>query len=341
VRREAILYERLRGGDARCNLCQRRCTIGEGERGWCGTRVNEDGVLHTLSYGTLSCLESRPIEIKPFFHFWPGSTAMTFSTWSCNFGCPWCQNHDISRRRPTGREATISPQHVLSSAVAHGDQGLCASFQEPTLQIEFAADLFSRGKDQGLYSCYVSNGYMTHEALDFLAGSGMDAINIDLKGTPEVCRSRCGGIEVKHVLENMDRALGLGLHLEVINLIVTDVNDDPSSIHWVIDQHLKHAGPEVPLHFTRYHPAHRYLKPSPPISVLEEAAEAARRRGVLYRYLGNVGRHPLENTYCPGCGSLVIERRDNRMSRSFLREDGRCASCGHTIPIRGRWVKAP
>jgi pyruvate formate lyase activating enzyme len=337
-RREAMLYRRLRGGRVRCDLCHRRCVMREGERGFCGTRLNEGGTLYTLAHGSLSCLESRAIEIKPFFHYWPGSTAMTFSTWSCNFSCPWCQNHDISRRRPTGREERAGAADVVSAALKRGDRGLCASFQEPTLQTEFSSEVFSAGREKGLYSCYVSNGYMTSEALAFLGESGMDAINMDLKGPPEVYREHCGGIEVGHVLRNIQLAGKLGMHLEVVNLVVTGINDDAGSIEWVIDQHLEHGGPRVPLHFTRYHPAHRYVEPPPPISVLEEAAEIATGKGVQYVYLGNVGSHRLGNTYCPECGRLLIERKGYGTTRFHIKEDHRCASCGEPVPIRGECV---
>jgi len=293
------------------------------------------GVLYNLVYGRLSCLESRPIEIKPFFHYWPGSTALTFSTWSCNFDCPWCQNHEISKNLPPSDSRTHTPEDVLSLAISRGDQGLCASFQEPTLAAEFAIDLFHLGRDKAMYACFVSNGYMTSEVLRSLSESGMDGINIDLKGPPEVYEAFCGGASPTPVLRNMRLAKELGLHVEVVNLLVTGANDDLSSIEWIIDQHLKTVGEDVPLHFTRYYPAYRYRKGPTSVKILEEAVLLARRRGIRFAYVGNVPGHAFENTYCPECGELAIERRGYGLIRLRLKGGFRCRRCGESLPIRG------
>ncbi len=333
---EARLYSRLARGRLRCDLCHRRCAISDGERGYCGTRENRSGTLYTLVYGDLSCVESRPIEIKPFYHYWPGSTAMTFSTWSCNFDCAWCQNHRISRRRPDGEGLFHPPEELLARARAHGDQGLCASFQEPTLGLEYALDLFKMGSRMRLYACFVSNGYMTPQALELLARSGMDGIKIDLKGPKEVYRDWCGGVLVERVLESMETARKLGMHVEVVNLVVTGVNDGLGQMEWVIDRHLSVLGEDAPLHFTRYHPAHRYRMPPVPVSLLEEAVGMARRKGVRHAYVGNVPGHRLESTYCPECGALAIKRTGYRVTDVSLDETGHCSRCGALIQIVGK-----
>jgi len=339
ARREAKLYSRLRSGSVRCNLCYRRCVIAEGERGYCRTRQNVGGTLYTLVYGDLSALKSRPVEIKPFFHYWPGSTALTFSTWSCNFDCPWCQNHHLSRTPPGESDPSHSPQEILAIAENAGDQGLCASFQEPTLGTEFALDLFELGRSKGLYACYVSNGYMTREALTLLARSGLDGLKIDLKGPPEVYTTRCGDIDVDHILRNARAARKLGIHVEIVNLVVTGVNDGQSSIEWVVDQHLKFLGQDVPLHFTRYHPAHRWSMPPTPVSVLESAVRTARSKGVRFAYLGNVAGHRFENTYCPECESLAIARSGCEIASFRLDEGFHCRRCGTALPIVGSYVE--
>lgn len=337
--REARLYTRVRAGRVRCGLCYRRCVIAEGERGYCRTRQNVGGCLYTLVYGDLSALESRPIEIKPFFHYWPGSTALTFSTWSCNFDCPWCQNHHLSRTPPGESDPSRSPQEILAIAEAGGNQGLCASFQEPTLGTEFALDLFQLGRSRGLYACYVSNGYMTREVLTLLAGSGLDGLKIDLKGPPEVYRTHCGDICVDRILRNARAARRLGIHVEIVNLVVTGVNDGQSSIEWVVDQHLKFLGQDVPLHFTRYHPANRCSMPPTPVSVLEDAVRTAKRKGTRFVYVGNVAGHGFENTYCPECESLAIARSGCEVASFRLDQDFRCRRCGAALPIVGRYVE--
>jgi len=323
----------------RCDLCCRRCVIADGEKGYCRTRQNLGGTLYTLVYGDLSALESRPIEIKPFFHYWPGSTALTFSTWSCNFDCPWCQNHHLSRTPPGESDPSRSPQEILAIAERNGDQGLCASFQEPTLGTEFALDLFALARCRGLYACYVSNGYMTQQALALLAESGLDGLKIDLKGPPEVYRKYCGGVDVDHVLRNARAARRLGIHVEIVNLVIPGVNDDQSSVEWVVDQHLRCLGQDAPLHFTRYYPAHHYSMPPTPVRRLEDAVRTATEKGVKFAYVGNVPGHRFENTHCPECGSLAIARQGYRVTSFHLDPGFRCRKCGTALPIKGRYVE--
>ncbi|MDP2765897.1 MAG: radical SAM protein [Candidatus Methanoperedens sp.] len=179
--REGLLYETKAQG-VKCNLCERCCHIPEGKRGFCKTRANIDGKLYTLVYGDINALESRPIEIKPFFHFYPGSSALTFSTWSCNFTCPWCQNFHLSKKSPEPEDANfIAPEAIVKMAVENKDDGLCGSFTEPTLLFEYCLDAFPLARKKGLYNCFVSNGYMTLETLRMLKEAGMDAIKIDMK----------------------------------------------------------------------------------------------------------------------------------------------------------------
>ena len=254
--REALLYQKLVGDKVRCKLCERSCLIPPGRKGFCKTRLNVEGRLYTLVYGDLSALDSRPIEIKPFFHYWPGSTAMTFSTWSCNFDCLWCQNHHLSRTEPDPSKSSFwPPEKIVERALQRGDEGLCASFQELTILTDWSAKLFNVGLERGLYCCYVSNGYMTIEALRMLKESGLDGLKVDLKGDAETYQMYCGGVDVERVWRNVQEAKRLGLHLEVVNLVVTGVNDDEECLRWIIEKHLSVAGDDTPLHFTRYYPA--------------------------------------------------------------------------------------
>ncbi|MFN4133926.1 MAG: radical SAM protein, partial [Candidatus Hadarchaeales archaeon] len=291
-------------------------------------------------YGDISAMESRPIEIKPFFHYWPGSSALTFSTWSCDFNCVWCQNHHLSRTEPEPSKSNfIPPEKVVELAIRAGDKGLCASFQEPTLLTEWALDVFKLGKKRGLYCCYVSNGYMTLEALKALADVGLDGLKIDVKGDGETYRKFCGGADVEKVWRNAREAKGLGLHVEIVNLVVTGVNDSEQCIGWVIQKHLQTVGSETPLHFTRYHPAYKFSNPPTPVETLERAYRMAREAGILYPYLGNVPGHPFENTYCPKCRRELIRRLHHSLVSSDLTHDKRCPACGEPIPITGDIVK--
>jgi pyruvate formate lyase activating enzyme len=334
--REALLVERAERGRTVCRLCERGCRIPPGSHGFCKTRANIDGRLYTLVYGDLAAVESRPIEIKPFFHFWPGSTALTFCCPSCNLACRWCQNFRLSRSVPEPSDAGYVPPEVLvGMARAAGDQGVCISFTEPTLLFEYALDLFPLARANGLYTTMVSNGYLSQEALDLLAGSGLEAIKIDAKGSDAVYRRYCGGVKAEVVWRNAERAKALGIHVEVVALVITGVNDDEESLSSLIGEHLRHVGPETPLHFTRYYPAYKLTNPPTAVSTLEQAYRLAKEAGVLYPYLGNVGGHRLENTFCPRCGELLIERYGYIVRRCTLGADKRCPRCGEAIPIVG------
>ncbi len=337
---EALLYRKLPHDKVECTLCERRCVINPGQKGFCKTRMNIGGKLYTLVYGDLSALESRPIEIKPFFHYWPGSTALTYSTWSCNFDCIWCQNHHLSKTAPQpANSSRYSPEKIVEMAVRGGDDGLCASFQEPTVLTEWNLEAFRLASDRGLYCCYVSNGYMTLEALRLLRAAGMDGLKIDVKGDMETYHKYCGGADVEKVWRNIREARKMGFHVEVVNLVVTDVNDDEQCLSWVIERHLHEAGPETPLHFTRYYPAYKFSNPPTEVETLEKAYEMARKAGVLYPYLGNVHGHGYENTYCPNCGEQLIKRFGYRISSYKVTDDKRCPKCDELIPIKGTYAR--
>jgi pyruvate formate lyase activating enzyme len=338
--REALFYTRGKAGKVKCNLCERRCEIAEGKTGFCKTRKNISGKLYTLVYGDISALESRPIEIKPFFHYWPGSTALTFSTWSCNFECVWCQNFHLSKAAPKPSKAVYySPERIVELALASGDAGLCASFQEPTLLTEWALKVFRLGKERGLrYCCYVSNGYMTLEAMKTLFESGMDGLKIDVKGDRAVYAKYCGGADAEKVWRNVREAKNIGLHVEVVNLVVNGVNDKEETLEWIIEKHLENAGSETPLHFTCYFPAYKFHNSPTKVETLEKAYEMAKKAGVLYPYIGNVSGHKYENTYCPNCGEKLVERYGYYVLKYAITSEKKCPKCGTEIPITGQYM---
>lgn len=338
--RESIFYEKLSGDRVKCSLCERRCIIAVGDKGFCGTRINIDGKLYTLVYGDISAIESRPIEIKPFYHYWPGSTALTFSTWSCNFICPWCQNFHLSRTLPFPHKASyFDAEKVVNVALKYGDLGLCASFQEPTLLTEWVGDAFNKASKMGLYCCYVSNGYFTLEALHFLKKMGLDGLKVDVKGDTGVYRRYLGGVDVEVVWRNVREAKRLGIHVEIVNLIVTDVNDSEESVSWIVEKHVKETGPDTPIHFTRYFPAYRFTSPPTKVERLEMAYNLAKRSGIWYPYIGNVPNHRFMHTYCHNCGEKVIVRSECGVLGYYLLDDNRCPKCGVQIPIKGKYVR--
>lgn len=328
------------GERVRCLVCERRCTIPEGFAGVCGNYRNIGGELYNIGYGELSAVESRPIEIKPLFHYWPGSTALTYSNYGCNFYCPWCQNDHISYAKPVGVEARIPPERLVEIALINGDDGLSASFNEPATQIEYVIDVSELAVKRGLYSMVVTNMYYTKQALKALIESGVDGFSADIKGCPQMKRALVG-VDHTVVFRNAKMALDLGAHVEMIYLVVTNTNDFEECYEWIINNHLNHLGPDVPLHINRYFPAHRWSEPPTSLDKLLEIRDYALKQGVRYVYVGNIWSSEFESTKCPRCGKTVILRSGYRVLRfDLVYEEGRykCRRCGEAIPIRGRYV---
>ncbi len=325
---EAKLYRKFKDRIV-CQLCWRFCKIKEGGEGYCRVRFVKDGKLFTRSYGRLSYLESRPIEIKPFYHFLPGSTSMTFSSYSCNLDCPWCQNWRISRSLPKGN--CIPAEAVIDAAVRAGDASTCASLNEPTLLFEYLLDVFRLARKEGIRNTMVSNGYMSIPALKMLRDAGLDAINIDVKGGERSYEIVDGKAE--YVWRIIREAVKLGLHVEVVCLLVTGVSDDIEIVRENVER-LAGISPEIPIHFTRYFPAYMFNAPPTKIEKLEEAVRVAKRE-LSYAYIGNVPGHRYENTFCPDCNELLVSRHHVRVIENRI-SDGYCPNCGREI--YGVWL---
>ena len=330
--RPALLQERV-GERVRCLTCERRCEIASGKVGWCRTRRNRDGALVTLIYGVLSSLSANPIEKKPLYHFYPGTRALTSGSWSCNFGCPWCQNYHISKAESRGGRY-LPPGKFVSRAIDRGCRGTSISFNEPTLSLEWSLDVFRLSRSRGLYNTYVTNGYMTEQALRLLVGAGLDAMNVDIKGDGEAVHRYCQGIEVEKVWRNCRTAGQMGVHLEITTLVIPGVNDSNVVLSGIARHIVSDLGPDVPWHVSGYYPAHRFTAPPTPLRTLERACGIGREVGLDFVYLGNVRGHRLQNTYCPECEALLIERSGLRVGALQIAE-GRCPECGHKIP--GVW----
>jgi len=295
-----------------------------------------DGKLILQVYGYPIAVHLDPIEKKPLYHFLPGSAIYSLGTLGCNFRCPWCQNFNLSRGQPDPSIASYySPEEIIMLAQEHGDRGLCISFTEPTLLFEYALDVFKLGKESGLYCSFVSNGYMTPRALELLVEAGMDGLKIDLKGDAEVYRKYCSGLDVEKVWATAREAKKLEVHVEIVHLVVTGLNDKQESLKTLIERHLEELGAKTPLHFTRYYPAHKFHNPPTSIEILEEAYQMAKGAGLLYPYLGNVSGHKYENTYCPRCGMMLIRRLGYNVIEYRVTSDKKCFNCGESIPIVG------
>jgi pyruvate formate lyase activating enzyme len=333
--KQALLFEELSNKRVQCNLCERRCKIGQDALGFCKTRKNIGGKLYTLVYGDISSISANPIEKKPFYHFWPGSVALTVGTYSCNFTCPWCQNWNISKSPPNPKLANyLSPEEFVAQVLRERCQGTSISFNEPTLLFEYSLDVFKLARERGLYNTYVTNGHMTLEALRMLKDAGLDAMCIDVKGDAAAVRKYCGA-DVEVVWRNVHEAKNFGMHVEVVNLVIPGVNDREEQLREMIKRHLREAGRETPLHFTSYYPAYKFDAPPTPVSTLERAHDMARSAGIEFVYLGNVPGHRYENTYCPNCGEILIKRLGLELVKINLKGNC-CPNCGHEIPIVGK-----
>ncbi|MGB2799066.1 MAG: AmmeMemoRadiSam system radical SAM enzyme [Dehalococcoidia bacterium] len=336
--KEALLYEELKDGEVKCNTCERHCKIGLDELGFCKTRKNRDGKLYTLVYGDLTSLSPNPIEKKPLFHFWPGSKALTVGTWSCNFTCPWCQNEDISKHpEKVGQGRYITPEDFIWAVKQYNLQGTSISFNEPTLLFEYSLDVFDLAKKEGFYNTYITNGYMSTEALKLLIKHGLDAMNIDIKGDKEAVRRYCKA-DVEKVWRNVRLAKEHNIWIELTTLVIPGVNDDEECLRDIASRIRDELGEGTPWHLSRYYPAYRFTVPATPVSSLEKAYEIGKDEGLLYVYAGNVPGHPYENTYCPFCNELLIERYVFDITQYRITSDKRCPNCKADIPIIGEFL---
>jgi len=334
-----MFYEKLDDNKVRCSLCSRRCTIAPGKRGFCRVRENRDGTLYTLNYSTVSSEAVDPIEKKPLFHFYPGSLSYSLGTIGCNFRCKHCQNWTISQIGVDEAHAIeITPEKAIARALESGSRSIAWTYNEPTIWYEYTYDCAKLAKEAGLATVYVTNGYITPEALRGISPY-LDAFRVDIKAFSdgfykEVCSAR-----LAPVLESAVLAKELGMHVEVINLVIPTLNDSPDEIRelskWVHDN----LGPDTPLHFTRFQPHYRMQDlPPTPVATLETAHEIATGEGMRFVYLGNVFGHEYENTFCPNCGELLVKRGLFEVGMYGITEENACPRCSEVIPIVGQYA---
>ncbi|HIH00861.1 TPA: AmmeMemoRadiSam system radical SAM enzyme [Thermoplasmata archaeon] len=327
---EARFYE-VTGERVRCLLCPHGCTIPPRKRGRCGVRENRDGRLYSLIYGMASSIHPDPIEKKPLFHFLPGSTAISFGSVGCNLDCRNCQNYSISRASPSEFTLTrLSPKDVVAHARACDAESVSWTYNEPTIWYEFTTDASEVAHEAGLKTSYVTNGYISEEPLAELRGI-IDAMNIDVKSFREKTYSEVCGGHLAPVLRTCEAAVSYGIHVELTYLIIPDLNDSEAELSefvgWVKDA----LRTDVPVHFSAFHPDYRMTEvPRTPMTTMNKAYDIARRTGLEFVYLGNVHAGDRDDTYCPSCGALVIEREGFSLTKRALHGD-KCAKCGHIL----------
>ncbi len=335
---EAMFYQVGEGNEVICELCSHRCHIKDGKRGICGVRENRDGVLYSLVYGRLIAEHIDPIEKKPLFNFLPGSSAFSISTVGCNFHCLHCQNYDISQYphshygETAGNERTA--ETVVEKAARAGCASVCYTYVEPTIFYEFAADCALLAHERQLKNVLVSNGYMTPQVTRHMAPL-LDGINIDIKAFTDdfykkICRAR-----LQPVLDNVRLMHELGVWVEVTTLIIPGLNDSADELGGIA-RFIKSVSPAIPWHVTAFYPTYKMLDREPtPASTLRRARKIGLDEGLHYVYEGNIPGEGGENTYCPACGTELIQRFGFNIRQNNL-TDGRCGKCGEQLA--GVWA---
>ncbi len=315
----------------KCLLCAQSCAIRPGERGRCRARINVKGELRSLVYGRPMATQVDPIEKKPFYHFLPGSAAFSLATSGCPLRCKFCQNWQISQSRPEDYSSGIvAPADIAGTAVARKSPVVAFTYNEPTVFMEYLVDIAAEARKRKRRNVMVSCGFMNPEPLAEMCRI-LDAIKIDLKGFDESFYRNVCSAELKPVLRSIKQIAKSGVHLEIVNLVVPTLNDSDAMFRALVDWVMGEVGPDVPVHFTAFHPDYQLLNlPPTPVKTLERARSLALSRGIRYPYVGNVPDHPGNHTVCPACGKVVI-RRNGFFVLEMSLKDGRCKFCGKAI----------
>lgn len=334
--KEAMLYDKLKGNKIRCRVCSHRCIVADGKRGFCRVRENRNGTFYTLIYNTVSSEAVDPIEKKPLFHFHPGTLAYSLGTIGCNFRCKHCQNWTISQIDiDKAYTVEITPEEAVQKALAAGARTIAWTYNEPTIWYEYTYDCARLAKEAGLATAYITNGYITAEALKHISPY-LDAFRVDIKAFTEDFYRTIASAKLAPVLESAKLARESGMHLEVVNLVIPGHNDSSEEIRNMVKWIHENLGPDTPLHFTRFHPQYKMSDLSPtPVQKLEEAHRIATEEGMKFVYVGNMPGHGYENTYCPKCGTLLIKRNAFSLLEYNITPKGTCPKCEETIPIVG------
>lgn len=333
---EAMFYEKKGENQVQCRLCRFNCLIANNKRGICNARENRGGLLYSLVYGKIINENIDPVEKKPLFHFLPGSRTFSIATVGCNFHCLQCQNWSISQ---SGLLAGIpgvsrSPEEIVQRAVNSGCRSISYTYTEPTIFYEYALETATVAKAAGLRNIFVTNGYISKEPLQRIAPF-LDAANIDLKGFDDKKYPLIFGGRLSGVLESIVEYNRLGIWLELTTLVIPGVNDSDEELGNIALFIRENLGPDTPWHLSRFFPAFRMNDhPETPVATVMRAVEIGRKAGLRYVYAGNMTGGKGEDTFCHGCGKVMLERSGFRVEANML-VNGCCPDCGEKI--RGIW----
>jgi pyruvate formate lyase activating enzyme len=329
-------FTSLANRSVQCELCPKRCRISNDKRGTCGVRENRDGKLFSLVYSNPCAFHLDPIEKNPFFHVLPGSRSLALATAGCNFTCKFCQTWEISQATPEDVYSyDFPPEIVVKRAKQMRARSVAYTYVEPVIFYEYMREIGPVAQKAGLLRLIHSNGFINFEPLAKLC-EVIDAANIDLKAySDDFYRELCGG-ELNPVLDTLRILRRKKIHLEITHLIVPTKNDDLAMLRemcrWVAGE----LGADIPIHFSRFYPLYKLKNlPPTPVTTLERARDVALASGLEYVYIGNVPGHEGENTFCPRCEKMVIQRTGYMVGEIHLK-DGKCKFCDHPIP--GIWM---
>ena len=333
----ATLFTPLPNGKVRCTACARYCAITEGSHGFCFVRKNLGGELVLLSYGRASAVQVDPVEKKPLSHFHPGTRVYSIGTVGCNWRCLYCQNAEISQEHEVvGRD--LSPRAAVAGALRYGCSGVTFTYNEPTIFAEYALDVMREAHAAGLFANFVTNGYMTPEAVEFI-GPHLDAVSVDFKGSgePGFLRKYISAKGPEPIFSSAVDLARRGVHVEITDLIVPEVGESVDATRKLARFVAEELGPKTPFHLLRFHPDYKMMDlPETPVRTLEKLHAVVKGEGLDFVYLGNVWGHPLEHTYCPKCGAIAVRRFGFTIQAWNLDAKNRCRACGEPIPIVGR-----
>ncbi len=331
--KQAVLWDKGDGGAVQCRLCHHHCRIVEGKLGICGVRKNVGGKLYSLSYDCVCAANSDPIEKKPLYHFQPGSRSFSIASPGCNFHCDFCQNWQISQVNQDDMQygRAIEPRDIIDSAIHANCKSVAYTYTEPTIFIELAEACARLAKERGLANVFVSNGYMTTEAIDYAKG-WLDGINVDLKAFTEAFYRKHCMASLEGVLETIRYiARHTAIWMELTTLLIPGLNDSADELKRMTEWIVNEAGPHIPWHVSRFYPQHRLLDVEPTSEeAIETACAIGKAAGLQYIYVGNLPGNKGECTFCPSCNALLIERKGYSVRVRDL-DDGRCRRCGRTI----------
>jgi pyruvate formate lyase activating enzyme len=325
-------WSKTENGKILCDLCPRHCTLGEGQRAFCFVRQNVGGEMILTTYGRSSGFCIDPVEKKPLNHFYPGTSILSFGTAGCNLGCKFCQNWDISKAKEWDRLAdTATPEALAEAAVRHGCSSVAFTYNDPVIWAEYAIDCAHACRERGIKSVAVTAGYVTATARPELFAA-MDATNVDLKAFTDEFYHKLSFAHLQPVLDTLVWLKQQGkTWFEVTTLLIPGHNDSEAEIDRLVTWFADQLGPDVPLHFTAFHPDFKMQDvPPTPAATLTRARNQALAAGLHYVYTGNVHDSAGGSTYCPGCGQVVIERDWYRLG-AYRIADGKCTGCGHAI----------